>query len=104
MPTRHCSTMELRHLRSFVTAADAGGFAAAALRLHITQPALWRQVRDLQTELGVRLFERVGRRVRLTREGEDLVRRGREVLTDVESLAERAYVLRIGRAGTVDVG
>ena len=86
--------MELRHLRYFVTVADTGGFAKAAQRVHITQPALWRQIRDLEAELGLKLFERVGRRVRLTREGEDLLRRGRDVLTDVESLGERAHVLK----------
>jgi DNA-binding transcriptional LysR family regulator len=96
--------MELRHLRYFVTVADTGGFSKAAARLRITQPALWRQIRDLETELGLRLFERVGRRVQLTGHGDDLLRRGRDLLTHVESLSERASALRGGHTGTLRVG
>jgi LysR family transcriptional regulator, cyn operon transcriptional activator len=96
--------MELRHLRYFVTVAEAGGFSKAAARLRITQPALWRQIRDLQAELGLRLFERVGRRVRLTGDGHDLLTRGRDLLTSVESLHERARALRGGHTGTLLVG
>lgn len=96
--------MELRHLRYFVTVADAGGFAKAAVQLRITQPALWRQIRDLETELGLRLFERVGRRVRITGEGADLLARGRDLLTRAESLSERARALKGGHAGTLRVG
>jgi DNA-binding transcriptional LysR family regulator len=96
--------MELRHLRYFVTVADAGGFSKAAARLRITQPALWRQIRDLETELGLRLFERVGRRVRITGEGADLLARGRDLLTHAESLGERARALKGGDAGTLRIG
>ena len=62
--------MELRHLRYFVAVAETGTFSRAAARLRITQPALWRQVHDLEGELGVRLFERSGRRARVTSAGE----------------------------------
>ncbi len=96
--------MEVRHVRYFVTVADAGGFSKAAERLRITQPALWRQIRDLEAELGLRLFERVGRRVRLTVDGEDLLTRGRDLLTHVESLSERARALKGGHTGTLRVG
>ena len=96
--------MELRHLRYFVAVADAGGFSKAATRLRITEPALWRQIRDLEAELGLKLFERVGRRVRLTGGGRDLVTRGRDLLTHVESLSERARALKGGHTGTLHVG
>ena len=66
--------MELRHLRYFVSVAEAASVSKAALRVNICQPALSRQIRDLETELGVRLFDRVGRRIQLTAEGEDLAR------------------------------
>lgn len=96
--------MELRHLRYFVTVASAGGFSGAATRLGVTQPALSRQVHDLERELGVALFERRGRRVRLTSEGEDLVARSRDILRSVERLGEQAQALRGGQAGRLRVG
>jgi DNA-binding transcriptional LysR family regulator len=96
--------MELRHVRYFVAVADAGGFSKAAARLRITQPALWRQIRDLEAELGLRLFERVGRRIQLTGDGDDLLVRARDLLTHVESLSERARALKGGHGGTLRVG
>jgi LysR family cyn operon transcriptional activator len=96
--------MDLRQLRSFLAVAEAGGFTRAAARLRITQPALSRQVRDLERELGLRLFDRIGRVTRLTGEGADLLRRTRALLTDTESLRERARALRGGDAGILSVG
>src|SRR5262245_23946358 len=49
--------MDLRHLRYFIAVAEAGGFSKAAARLRVSQPALWRQVRQLERDLGVRLFD-----------------------------------------------
>jgi DNA-binding transcriptional LysR family regulator len=54
--------MELRHLRSFVAVADSGSISLAARRLNVTQPALSRQIQDLERDMGVRLFDRIGRR------------------------------------------
>jgi DNA-binding transcriptional LysR family regulator len=96
--------MNFRHLRAFATIADAGGFARAAARLNLSQPALSRQIHALEAELGVPLFDRIGRRVQLTSEGEDLLRRSRQLLTDVESLGERARALRAGQTGVLRVG
>lgn len=96
--------MELRHLRYFVAVAEAGAFSRAATRLGITQPALSRQVRDLEVELGVRLFERAGRRVLLTSDGEGLLRRGRDILTAAAELGEHAQAIRGGQAGLLRVG
>jgi DNA-binding transcriptional LysR family regulator len=96
--------MELRHLRYFTAVVDAGSVSKAAARLRMTQPALGRQVRDLERELSVRLFDRVGRRVQLTSEGEDLLHRCRALLTDAESLVERTRALTSGRTGVLRVG
>jgi LysR family transcriptional regulator, cyn operon transcriptional activator len=96
--------MNFRHLRSFVTIADAGGFARAATRLHVTQPALSRQIHALELELGVPLFDRIGRRVQLTAQGEDLLRRSRRLLADADSLGERARSLKSGETGILRVG
>jgi LysR family transcriptional regulator, cyn operon transcriptional activator len=96
--------MDLRHLRYFVAVAETGAFARAAARLRITQPALWRQVHDLEAELGVRLFERTGRRVRVTSAGEGLLLRSRELLAGAERLVEHAQAVRGGEVGSLSIG
>jgi LysR family transcriptional regulator, cyn operon transcriptional activator len=96
--------MNLRHLRAFVTIVDAGGFARAADRLNLSQPALSRQIHALEGELGVLLFDRIGRRAQLTSEGEDLLRRSRRLLAEADSLGERARLLKAGDTGILRVG
>lgn len=65
--------MDLRHARTFVTVAELGTVSKAALRLRIAQPALSRQIIQLEHDLGLQLFDRVGRRLLLTGEGEQLL-------------------------------
>src|SRR5256885_633819 len=95
--------MNLRHLRAFPAIADRGGVARAAPRLHLSQPALSRQIHALEAELGLPLFDRVGRRVQLTSQGEDLLRRSRRLLADADSLGERARALKTGETGILRV-
>jgi DNA-binding transcriptional LysR family regulator len=96
--------MDLRHLRYFVNVAETASVSKAALRVHISQPALSRQIHDLEIELGLRLFDRVGRRIRLTPEGEDLLERSRDVLARAEAIRERARELTAGVVGRLRVG
>jgi len=96
--------MNFRQLHTFVLIAESGGFASAGERLHLSQPAASRQIQALEAELGIPLFDRVSRRLKLTSEGEDLLRRSRMLLHDAESLAERARALRSGHAGALRVG
>ena len=96
--------MNFRHLRTFVQVAEAGGFSRALHRLHLSQPAASRQIHALEAELGVSLFDRIGRGMRLTAEGEDLLRQSRLVLADAEALHERARALRGGDTGVLRVG
>jgi DNA-binding MarR family transcriptional regulator len=98
------AAMNLRQLQTLITIADAGGFAGAAGRLHLSQPAASRQIRALEAELGVLLFDRIGRRLQLTSEGEDIVRRGRRLLQEADSLRDRADALKGGLTGTLRVG
>jgi DNA-binding transcriptional LysR family regulator len=93
--------VELRQLRYFTEVAAVGTFLGAAERLHVADPAVWKQVRALERELGVPLFERVGRRVRLTRAGELLRERAELTLAHVDSLRLLADDLAHGRAGSV---
>ena len=96
--------MNLRHLQAFATIVDVGGFARAATRLHVSQPALSRQIKALEDDLGVPLFDRIGRRVQLTSQGEDLLRRSRRLLAEADSLGERARQLKSGETGVLRVG
>lgn len=96
--------MELRHLRYFVAVADAGSVSRAAAQLHITQPALSRQIRDLEAELGLPLFDRVGRRLQLTAAGDNLLSRTREILRSADALREHAGALAGGATGTLRLG
>src|SRR5688572_4203849 len=95
--------MDLRHLRTFVTITEEGTVSKASLRLHVAQPALSRQIHDLEAELGVKLFDRVRRRLVLTSEGEQLLADCRSVLVAVDSVRQRAQVLRQGHGGVLRV-
>lgn len=95
--------MDLRHARTFVTVAEVGTVSRAAVRLHVAQPALSRQIANLEQELGVRLFDRVGRRLMLTGEGEQLLEDCRHLLSSADSLRERARLLADGETGTLKV-
>src|SRR6516225_7022216 len=96
--------MELRHLRYFAAVADAGSVSDAARRLCVTQPALSRQIQDLERDLACRLFDRIGRRIVLTKDGDDLLERTRRLLADAEALQERARALAGGEAGVLRIG
>lgn len=72
--------MELRHLRYFVAVAEEGSFLAAASRLRVAQPALSKQIHDLEREVGVKLFERRPRGTRMTAAGEAFLRHARNAL------------------------
>lgn len=96
--------MNLRQLRTFVVIAEAGGLARAEARLHLSQPAACRQIQALEADLGLPLFDRIGRRMQLTSEGEDLLRLSRRLLQDADSIGERARALRGGQTGILRVG
>lgn len=96
--------MDFRHLRTFVTVAEQGTVSRAALRLRVAQPALSRQISALEAALGITLFDRVRRRLVMTAHGEQLLADCRNILGAVESLSERARLLRRGDAGVLKVG
>lgn len=94
MPNRHVySAMELKQIRYFAVVAQEGNISRAAARLHITQPALSRQIHTLEEQLGVTLIERAGRGIRLTHAGKSLLPRCRELLAQGEALQDLAGVL-----------
>lgn len=82
--------MQLRHVHYFVATADAGSVSAAAARVHVTQPALSRQLRQLEQDLGVPLFDRSTGRLALNRTGRALLPAARALLASADALQDRA--------------
>ena len=95
--------MRLRQARTFVTVAELGTVSKAALRLGIAQPALSRQIIDLEQELSLRLFDRIGRRLLLTGEGEQLLAGCRVLLNCASAVKEQAQLLRQGDTGVLKI-
>jgi LysR family carnitine catabolism transcriptional activator len=91
----------LRQLRAFATLARTGSFTRAAAELHLSQPALTVQVRELELALGLKLVDRNTRRVQLTGIGRELLPVFERVLGDIRAVAENARELAAGDRGTV---
>src|SRR6476620_8220695 len=96
--------MELRHLRYFVGVGEEQHYGRAARRLGIAQPALSRQIQDLENELGFMLFDRLPRGVKLSAAGELFLSDARRILRDVDEAKRRAERVATGKAGTLRVG
>lgn len=96
--------MELYQLRSFVVMADEMHVGRAAKRLHLAQPTLSRQLAALERDLGLPLFSRVRRRLRLTTTGEVFLGRVREILRQTDEAAQEARRADRGELGTLRLG
>src|ERR1700752_3231090 len=96
--------MELRHLRYFVAVAEALNFTKALARLRVAQPALSRQMTDLEDEIGVDLMKRSPRGVTLTAEGKLFLDEVRELLKRGDESVEKVRALARGEYGELDVG
>src|SRR2546426_9549440 len=100
MPKRYARPrMELRHLRYFVAVAEEQNVTRAAARLHVSQPPLSRQIRDLEDELGVALFDHGAKSVRLTEAGKVFLTEASAVLqrTDEAVQTVRSEERRVGK-------
>jgi DNA-binding transcriptional LysR family regulator len=96
--------MELRHFRYFVAVAEEENVSRAALKLHVSQPGISRQIHDLEDEIGFQLFERSPKSVRLTVAGKVFLTEAREVLQRVEAAVKKALAVAGGTVGEINVG
>jgi DNA-binding transcriptional LysR family regulator len=96
--------MELRHLRYFVAVGEEQHYGRAASRLRVAQPALSRQIQDLEEEVGYKLFERLPRGVKLSAAGKLFLQDARRILQEVDEAATRAGRVARGLSGTLRVG
>lgn len=96
--------MELRHLRYFKVVAEMQHFHRAAEKLCITQPALSNQIKQLEDELGTKLFVRVGRNVKLSESGELVLSCAQRILNEAELLKEAVSDIEQGQSGSLKLG
>jgi LysR family hydrogen peroxide-inducible transcriptional activator len=96
--------MELHQLRYFCAVAESGSFSRAAEHSHVAQPSLSQQILKLEDELGARLFDRLGRSVRLTDVGQAFLPRARAVLRELEAAKGDVVERKDSLAGSLTVG
>src|SRR5215204_2887478 len=98
------SQIELRHLRYFLAVAETAHFTRAAAKLNVTQPTLSQQIRELEGQINLQLFDRVGRRVKLTAAGETLLPHARKVLRQLDEAQSALSELDGLKRGLLRVG
>ena len=96
--------MEIRQLRAFVAIAESGTFTAGALRVHVTQAAISMQIRQLENEIGAKVFVRAPRHVILTEAGEQLLRRARQILREHDAALDEIAELAGAERGRLRIG
>jgi LysR family transcriptional regulator, hydrogen peroxide-inducible genes activator len=96
--------MEVHQLRYFCAVADTGSFSRAAEQSHVAQPSLSQQILKLEDELGARLFDRLGRSVRLTDLGQTFLPRARAVLRELEAAKGDVVARKESISGPLSVG
>jgi len=96
--------VEIRQLRAFVAIAESGTFTAGALRVHVTQAAISMQIRQLENEIGARVFVRAPRHVILTEAGEQLLRRARHILREHDAALDEIAELAGAERGRLRIG
>src|SRR3954447_26320202 len=96
--------LNLDQLRSLIEVVELGSFTKAAKRLHLTQPAISQQIRELENRCGLQLIERVGKRALATPAGTELIMHGRQIMADAEHALVAVRRHKEGTAGRVRLG
>jgi DNA-binding transcriptional LysR family regulator len=96
--------MELRHFRYFVAVAEEENVSRAALKLHVSQPGVSRQIQDLEDEIGFQLFERSAKSLKLTAAGKVFLAEAKSVLQHADDAVKKARAVSGGTSGEINVG
>ena len=96
--------LSLDQLRTLIEVVDLGSFTEAAKRLHLTQPAISQQIRELENRCGLQLVERIGKRAFATPAGTELILHGRRIMAEAEHALAAVRHHRVGTAGRVRIG
>jgi DNA-binding transcriptional LysR family regulator len=96
--------MELRHLRYFVAVAEEENVSRAALKLHVSQPGVSRQIQDLEDEIGFQLFERSAKSLKLTAAGKTFLTEAKAVLQHADDAVKKARAVARDGGGEIHVG
>ena len=96
--------LNLDQLRSLIEVVELGSFTKAAKRLHLTQPAISQQIRELENRCGLELVERIGKRASATPAGRELIAHGRRIIAEAEHALEAVQAHKEGTAGRVYLG
>ena len=96
--------MELRHFRYFVAVAEEENVSRAALKLHVSQPGISRQIQDLEDEIGFQLFERSAKSLKLTAAGKVFLAEAKSVLQHADDAVKKARAVSGGAGGEINVG
>jgi DNA-binding transcriptional LysR family regulator len=100
-PDNRIRNVTLRQLQIFSVAARHLNFARASEELHLTQPAVWMQVKQLEDLVGLPLFEKIGRKLYLTAAGDEMRQTAATILAEIRRTEERIALLAGGRGGTI---
>lgn len=96
--------MELRHFRYFVAVAEAENVSRAALKLHVSQPGISRQIQNLEGEIGFQLFERSAKSLKLTAAGKVFLAEAKSVLLHADDAVKKARAVSGGTTGEINIG
>jgi DNA-binding transcriptional LysR family regulator len=96
--------MELRHLRYFIATAEEENVSLAASKLHVSQPAISRQIHDLEDEIGFQLFERSAKSLKLTEAGRAFLADAKALLRNADVAIKNARAIASGALGELHVG
>ena len=96
--------MDTKYLKTFLAVADSRSFSLAAEKVHLTQPAVSKRINQLEEELGIKLFDRIGKQVSLTEAGEVFQLRAKQIINELNQTLSDMQSLDTETGGTLSIG